>query len=475
MDSGVRTRIEQVREGLKNPVQWILNDELMILLALLLIPVVALPLFFSLSPVMTNFLFLLNYLIIAVFIAEYFLKLFIADSKKEFVLDTWHILDLFIIVLALMEFLPLTVLGYGEASPILRLLRVLRIFTAAGRSTDLYPRAVVKPVHPVQELPIRISTRDSSGRVSSSAFDPTSGIPSGGIPRWVHIQNTKSQDLEAVGRSLCIPVQILQSKLNRDAITRIDYFKEYTTLFLRDSRLCKRDSSPGDLQVTMDGLLIVCRGDQLITLCTGESDIFDSVPGPESGTDTTPFTVKILYQILRKKIADLDEILEAIEKKVGALEDIPMGATTTKFLEDTLRLRKEIQKITKTLWHSRQVFDIMRSQKVALHGLKDEDLNLFDMICDDTDYLYETAQNLGEDLSALRDLHINSISYNMTRVMKLLAVMTALALIPTTIGGLLGENLYDSPWQVTIFEIFFIVILLMALAIYAFYRIGWLR
>ncbi|MDD1677897.1 MAG: hypothetical protein LUO93_01775 [Methanomicrobiales archaeon] len=137
-------------------------------------------------------------------------------------------------------------------------------------------------------------------------------------------------------------------------------------------------------------------------------------------------------------------MLEAIENRVETLEEIPPGSTTTKFLGDTLRLRREIQKITKNLRHARQVFDTMRSQKVALEGLDDQVLNLFDVIYDDTDYLYDTAQNLGENLADLRDLHINSITYNMTRVMKLLAVMTALALIPTTIGGLLGENLYDS-------------------------------
>jgi Mg2+ and Co2+ transporter CorA len=475
MDSGIQSRINRVRERLKNPVQWILNDELMIVLALLLIPVVALPLFFTLTPVMTGFLSVLNVVIIAAFVAEYFLKLFIADSKKEFVIDTWHILDLFIIVLALMEFLPLVTLGYGEASPILRLLRVLRIFTAAGRSTDMVPRAEEKPLLPPKEHPTQISIRDAAGKTYFSIFNPPYSIPWNAESQWIHIQNTKNLDMDGLSGALRIPVQILQSKLNKDAITRIDYFKDYTTIFLRDSRLSPICSTPGEVHITMDGLLIICRGHQIITLCTGETDLFNSVAGLESDADKTPFAGRVLYQILRKKIADAEEILETIERRVALLEDIPIKATTTKFLEDTLSLRKEIQKITKTLWHARQVFDTMRSQKVALDGLGDEDLNLFDMIGDDADYLYETAQNLGENLSALRELHINSISYNMTRVMKLLAVITTLALIPTTIGGLLGENLYDSPWNVNIFEILFIVFLLMSLALYAFYRKGWLQ
>jgi Mg2+ and Co2+ transporter CorA len=70
---------------------------------------------------------------------------------------------------------------------------------------------------------------------------------------------------------------------------------------------------------------------------------------------------------------------------------------------------------------------------------------------------------------------MNTLNYEMTRVMRIVAVMTALALIPTTIGGLLGENLIDAPWSMTIYEIVFIVMLFMSLAVYFFFRKGWLR
>ncbi len=89
--------------------------------------------------------------------------------------------------------------------------------------------------------------------------------------------------------------------------------------------------------------------------------------------------------------------------------------------------------------------------------------------------MYETAQNIKDSLISLIELHINTVSYDMNKVMKVIAVITCLGLIPSIIGGLLGENLADNPYPVTIYEIFFMVFSLMLLGIYIFFKKGWLR
>jgi Mg2+ and Co2+ transporter CorA len=470
-----RSGFDRMRERVRKPVNWIFNDELMIVLALLLVPIVGIPLLFPLSPVMAALFSLMNNVIIAAFIMEYFLKLFVADSAREFISDKWHVLDLAIILLALAEFLPVFSLAYGEASPMLRLLRVLRIFTAAGRTADIVPRPVVTAAAPAEKEPMLIGIRDSAGTTTCSIMDHDCRIPPGSTAQWIHIQNVGDRDFGYVSTAIGVPRPVLESKLNRDAITRIDFFKNYSTIFLRDSRLTLRGESPQDLAISMDGLLVICRGQQIVTLCTGKNDLHASRGEGIDLPEGTPFTVGALYHVLYGKIRDTEAIIDAFEQKINTLEELPLEKTSPLFLGDTLHLRKELQKVIKTLWHARQVFDSMRTRKVALDGIGDEDLNLFDMLYDDAEYLYESAMNLGDNLSAIRELHINSISYNMTRVMKILAVMTALAIIPTTIGGLLGENLYDSPWQISLFEIFFIVVLLMGLTLYAFYRKGWLQ
>lgn len=62
----------------------------------------------------------------------------------------------------------------------------------------------------------------------------------------------------------------------------------------------------------------------------------------------------------------------------------------------------------------------------------------------------------------------------MNRVMKVIAVITCLAIVPSIIGGLLGENLVDQPYQITISEVFFLVASLMLMGLYVFYKKNWL-
>ncbi len=115
----------------RDAVYRIFNDDVMIGLVAVLALAVIFPLFdHNLSEGMKAILDYVNYIVIAAFIAEYVLKLYVEDkSRISFITDPLHVLDLFIIVIALLDFSPLTlglpiISNSGELSPMLRLLRV---------------------------------------------------------------------------------------------------------------------------------------------------------------------------------------------------------------------------------------------------------------------------------------------------------------------------------------------------------------
>jgi Mg2+ and Co2+ transporter CorA len=70
---------------------------------------------------------------------------------------------------------------------------------------------------------------------------------------------------------------------------------------------------------------------------------------------------------------------------------------------------------------------------------------------------------------------LNVVSFEMNRVMRLLAVVSVLGLIPAVIAGLLGINVIDSPWAVTLPQVSFVVLFGMVLGLYFFVVKGWLR
>jgi hypothetical protein len=118
----------------RDAVYRIFNDDVMIGLVTVLALAVIFPFFdHNLSEGMKAILDYVNYIVIAAFIAEYVLKLYVEDkSRISFITDPLHILDLFIIVIALLDFSPLTlslpiISNSGGLSPMLRLLRLLRV------------------------------------------------------------------------------------------------------------------------------------------------------------------------------------------------------------------------------------------------------------------------------------------------------------------------------------------------------------
>lgn len=459
--------------NLRKPVNSVFNEDVMSLLAFLIIPTVIFPYLFTFSAWTLALFQAVNYLIIAAFVAEYLLKLYVSEARLKFLLDPWHLLDLLIILLALAELLPFVDWTGGRAAPLLRLLRVLRVFTAAGRT-------IKRPVR--RQAPLKLEPQVSSmtvnlyceGKVTRCRMDdPDCRIPTQ-AGAWVDLQNVARIDLELISRTLDIPLFVLQSRILQESFPRIDYFRDFTTIFIWDAKLTSDGPDFRDLSIHRHSMLIVCQRNRIVTISTGKSGLFDSIVAefPGGGED---FTVQVLLAIVEQKIDDGEDIVRAIEHRTSLLEILPIGRTPPSFLEDTFFLKKEAQLVQKNLWHLRQVLDSLRQKKVALDSITDDHLPLFDVHFDEVDYLYETADNINDSLGSLRDLHINTISYEMTRAMRILAVLTCLALIPSTIGGLLGENLVDAPYHVTIPEVALVTGSLMLIALYAFYKMGWLR
>ena len=73
------------------------------------------------------------------------------------------------------------------------------------------------------------------------------------------------------------------------------------------------------------------------------------------------------------------------------------------------------------------------------------------------------------------DLRLNLASFEMNRVMRVLAVVSVLGLVPALAGGLLGMNLAESPWSPTLAQVSYAVASVMALLLYTFVAKGWLR
>ncbi|HEY9206644.1 MAG TPA: CorA family divalent cation transporter [Candidatus Methanoperedens sp.] len=464
---------KNLRLRLRGPVYQIFTDHLMIVLALLLIPAIFLQFFFTFSQFILDFFRIVRSVILIIFILEYFLKLYVADSRKAYATNPWHVIDLLIAILAFTDFIPRTPLdGIGRTSPLLRLLRVARTFAVAGRAVKrAIPERPTKKVTPLVSR-MKINIRMDGKIIKGAAKEDVARYIAAQGHIWIDLQEVSEPDIGFISDTFKMPEVVLSSKIIKESYPKIDFFKNFTTIFILDWRLQSESADINDIRILRNNILLTWANNYILTISNEKSELFDLISDIMLKKDED-FFVRTLYSIFSKKINDYEEIVRSMEQNVTALEELPVGQMHP-FLERSFLFKKEIQKIHSNLLHFKQVLGAIRTKKI-LPSLKDEYPSLFGILSDESVYLSETSEIIRNNLISLIDLRINTESVGLSRVMRILAVITSLGLIPSIISGLFGENLTDSPYPVRLPEIFFLELSIMLLTAYAFYRRGWLR
>jgi len=474
---------------LRQTIDNVFNDDLMMALAAILASAVILQLVFELSSGMEVVFDYLNYFIIAAFIAEYVLKIYVATSKIAFITNPIHIFDLVIIILALVDFSRIGYVSFlpnqAQLSPILRLLRVLPRILPRVLLTFFLAKRTAKRIDPEKDKgrpdlkkPLEIATLNFIGNKKPYSREIDRSINIVESPIWIDFQNIKRSNLKDIEKITGVPKDLLENKLFRASFPRIDPSEKYLTMFLWDSQIRSDDNDR--YTIFVNNILIIFNAEMIITLSEGESKIFEKISSlisdevSKKSIKYNEFTDKVLYALLQQKLNDYDHLFQEIEQKTIDFEQIPVGKTSPEFFEATFHFKKEILGISENIWHFQQVLntliDIKNLDRYNINNEKE-----FKTLHKESKYLNDIINNKKEILNSLIELHTDTVTYDMNRVMKVIAVITCLAVIPATVGGLLGVNLIEGNFQIRFIEIFFIVFVSILLGIYAFYKMEWLK
>lgn len=460
------------RERLRQPLYALLNDETMIILALLLALTTLLPEYVTFSPIMRTIFAWTDNVIVITFVVEYVGKLLVAESRWAFARNPWHLLDLAIIVLVGVDAcFNVTIGRAGRVAPLLRLSRLLRFFrwfAIAGRtvhrSSGLLEARVNALPTPPRQMTIRLIEQATTA--TPLHRDEFVNVLHSPAEAWVDIQGFSERDGDFISETVGISKYILSERLIQESFPRIVFSQTSLTLYLREVRLIQPPD--GELVISMPGIVVVCAQAKLLTICLEQSGIFERILQDGASLPEAAPNALILYAILKRTLRDYEAIVHVLEQKTTLLEEETERTVSDAFLRETFVLKRQIQKVLSSLWHFRQVMAQMHTHKAALEQMPSETLELLALLHSETEYLYETLANVKDSLISLLELHINTVSFEMNRVMKILAVLTCLSMIPAIISGLLGQNLIDQPFHITFPEIVFLIVLLMAIAIYAF-------
>lgn len=360
-----------------------------------------------------------------------------------------------------------------------RLSRIMRIVPVRGRIADRevhHPVVVHKEVERAHVIDARVMDSALENVFEHVSLSEAKKYLSSPSHTWVDITCVSESCYDELAEALGVPRFLLETELVDESYPRIDYFEYYSMIFARipETRILQEGTKR--LIVSRLGLLIICYGQNIITISKHETSLFYRVieKAKKYHHPGEPLVVSVLYSILKYILGKDEQIISTLERELMRLESIPLREQSPDFLEATFHLRKEVNQIVPSLLHVKEVGAVITSKRVALEGFSERHERLFDAFLDEATYLHETAQNAREDLLSLIDLYINATSYQMNKVMRIIAVITCLGIIPA-LAALLGSNVIGSPWGWHLWEVFAVVGVIMLAMAWVSYRMGWLK
>lgn len=471
---------EDPRKDLRETVDSVLSDRFMAFLSVVLIPVIVLPFFISFSPPALSFFEICDVTVILLFTVEYTSKLYLAKSRWEYFKSPWHLLDLAVVLLSFISYLPLIRSGSsGSASLLLRLLRLPRALAVGGRTAGSRIRAPEAAlVVPVQLPPVVIREVDADLKTEHEnlSWDDLAKHLSTTSQEWIDIHNINEEGVVRLGAMLRVPPHHFKARQVDEIYPHIDYVQEMSFIFLQSGEIKYPDRSRNYLTIARRGSVIICKGPKIISASPHGPDIFQkALDDIHTRREEHGFVASVLFGMLDAALKEYRSIFSEVELEVSRIGSTPRSKLPRDFLQRMYELNKQVTRLVSNMVHFKQLLGVVISRRVPLEGLDRGAEEDFRSLQDETSYLNDVADDILEHLHTLIDLYINQSSFETNRVLKILAVITALSIIPTAVGGILGMNLLDTPYTFHLWQIVVSMVFTMSFVGYCFVKLGWLR
>lgn len=441
----------------------VLDESVMGFLALAALSFGLAPFLFELSRAVEQGFDVAEWVIIGLFALEYAVNFALSTDRRKFALDPWHMLDAVIIVAALLSLLP----AASEAvrsTPALRILRLFRILLFGPRVGHGLQQPAVPPPRPVPSGQPQVTVL-RPGEPAPRKCDWNELLQWAAAPTsdWLHASNLAPDRLMEIASAVGVPHVMIEAALHESSYPRIESGARWTALTVSLP-------SAGDA-FHRDPVLLLVTANDVLSLAPHPLDL-QQLPA-ESGA--LPWGPRCALHIIRLVLVRNEELAGRLERMVRQLEELPATESPESFFRQTFHLKRVLSTAKSDLWRLRGLLEMLADGRRLLPGIDQDQRESVAPLVEEADYLYETVDNIRESVLSLIELHIDVAAHDATRFMRLLAIVSTLALIPAVFGGLLGMNLIEAPWPVTLGQVAFGTMVLTLGVLYIFMAKGWLR
>lgn len=290
---------------------------------------------------------------------------------------------------------------------------------------------------------------------------------------WVEICGIKEEDLPGISAILGISEEDLKAKLFAFSFPGVGMSGGRSVITLWEKEKAGLSKAGSRFDPERHRIVIVRAGDRVATLSCTPNLYLEEFAKLGTQNSAKSFGTQVVQSIIRQRIDADKKTLEELEKEIVELEKEASKIKPSHFLDKGTLLKKRLQQETYSLRYLSMLFADF--EKGVGCGDKGE-ANKFPLeMHDEAKLLEDRCEKTKEDLKDLIDLEMNRVSFKLNQIMRFLAIISCLALVPAIIGGLLGQNLLDQPFKITLPEIVFFVFSIIAIILYVFSRQKWLK
>ncbi len=173
-------------------------------------------------------------------------------------------------------------------------------------------------------------------------------------------------------------------------------------------------------------------------------------------TEDTTLEARFFLEILEFFINDDVLYLQRYEDMLVSVEEELLDGDIEDFHTDMLRYRREILILNAHYQQFTEFMQMIAENKNRLFNV--EDCNMFRLVANRADRLYDNTKMLREYTAQLRELHKSQLDIEQNRTMRVLTVVTTIFMPLSVIVGWYGMNFQNMPELVSKYGYLWVII-----------------
>ena len=287
---------------------------------------------------------------------------------------------------------------------------------------------------------------------------------------WIHAIDPNPEEL-AILQKLEIPSDYFVYSLDIDERSRVERENGIVFILLRMPTF---QGASADIPYSTVPLGIILTPNYFVTISKCDNEILQAFTSGRVTALSTSKQIRFVLRILLATAIKYLHYLRQITKIVDGLEDRLQLSTQNKELLELLKYQKSLTIFTTALKSNELMIQRLRQMQLFRSYPEDEDL-LEDVLAE-TQQAIEMTYIESNILSSMMDAFASIISNNLNSVMKLLASITIIVSLPSTIAAFFGMNVrlpLEEHWLAFAIILAISLSISMAAGIY-FWRHNWL-